>query len=105
MSAVTKTPDSEGHRLADYTNSPPGSKLPLRFAMKVRLRIKNAGTLYEAVHEITDAGTFGRAFADVWIHMHNRRLQKATSIGALMEVLNEDVIEELNGASIVFEKL
>jgi hypothetical protein len=34
-----------------------------------------------------------------------RRLQKATSIGALMGILNEDVLEELNGAQIGFEKL
>jgi hypothetical protein len=73
--------------------------------MKVKLRIRKGATLYEAVHTITDAESFGRAFADVWVQLHNRRLQKATSIGALMEVLNEDVVEELNGAEIRLEKL
>ena len=83
----------------------PSSKLPLRFTMKVKLRIRKGSTLYEAVHTITDADSFGRAFADVWIQLHNRRLQKATSIGALMETLNEGVVEELNGAHISLDKV
>jgi hypothetical protein len=74
--------------------------------MKVKLRIgKKGAPLYEGVHEITDADDFGRAFADVWAQLQDRRLQKTTSIGALMEILNEDVVEELNGAQIAFEKL
>jgi hypothetical protein len=73
--------------------------------MKVKLRIRKGATLYEAVHTIIDAESFGRAFADVWVQLHNRRLQKATSIGALMEVLNESVVEELNGAHISLDKV
>ena len=74
--------------------------------MKVKLSIcKKGATLYEGVHEITDAEGFGRAFAGVWAQLPNRRLQKTTSIGALMEILNEDVVEELSGAQIGFEKL
>jgi hypothetical protein len=74
--------------------------------MKVKLSIRKKGaTLYEGVHEITDAEGFGQAFADVWAQLNDRRLQKTTSIGALMEVLNEDVVEELNGAQIDFEQL
>jgi hypothetical protein len=37
--------------------------------------------------------------------MPDRRLQKTTSIGALMEILNEDVVEELNGSNLRFERL
>ena len=74
--------------------------------MKVKLSIRKKGaTLYEEVHEITGAEDFGRAFADVWAQLQDRRLQKTTSIGALMEILNEDVAEELNGSQIGFEKL
>jgi hypothetical protein len=74
--------------------------------MKVKLNIRNEGaTLYEGLHEITDAQSFGRAFGDAWAQLQDRRLQKTTSIGALMESLNEDVIEELNGAHIGLEKL
>ena len=74
--------------------------------MKVKLSIRKKGaTLYEGVHDITGAEDFGRAFTDVWTQLQDRRLQKTTSIGALMEVLNEDLIEELNGAQIDFEQL
>jgi hypothetical protein len=74
--------------------------------MKVKLSIRKKGaTLYEGVHRIADAEDFGRAFADVWTQLQDRRLQKTTSIGALMEVLNEDVVEELDGAQIGFEML
>jgi hypothetical protein len=72
--------------------------------MKVKVRIRKEATLYEAVHTINDADSFGRAFADVWVQLHNRRLQQATSIGALMEVLNESVVEELNGAHISLDR-
>jgi hypothetical protein len=74
--------------------------------MKIKLVIRKKGiALYEGVHEITDAESFGRAFADVWAQLQDRRLQKTTSIGALMEVLNEDVVEELDGAEIGLEKV
>jgi hypothetical protein len=75
--------------------------------MKIKLviRKKKGGTLYQGVHEITDAESFGRAFADVWAQVHNRQLQKATSIGALMDALNDDVLDELDGAQIDLEKV
>jgi len=74
--------------------------------MNIKLRITKRGTtLYEGLHDITDADSFGRAFADVWTQTQARRLQQTTSIGALMEILNEDVVEELNPAHIGFEKL
>jgi hypothetical protein len=74
--------------------------------MKVKLSIRSKqATLYERVQDIADAEEFGRAFADIWAELQDRRLQKTTSIGALMEVLNEDVVEELNGATIGIEKM
>lgn len=74
--------------------------------MKVKLSVRKKGaTLYEGIHEITDAEHFGRAFADMWAQLQDRRLQNTTSIGALMETLNEDVVEEFNGAHIGFETL
>jgi hypothetical protein len=74
--------------------------------MKIKLIISRKGVaLYEGVHEITDSESFGRAFADVWAQLQDRRLQKTTSIGALMEVLNEDVLEELDGAQIGLVKV
>jgi hypothetical protein len=74
--------------------------------MKVKLSIrKNGANLYEGAHEITDAESLGRAFADVWAQLQDQRLQRTTSIGALMEVLNDDMVDELNGAQIGLEKL
>ena len=74
--------------------------------MKIKLTIGRKGAvLYEGIHEITDSEGFGRAFADVWAQLQDRRLQKTTSIGALMEVLNDDMLEELNGAQIGLEKV
>ncbi|HEX5997969.1 MAG TPA: hypothetical protein VFZ16_01025 [Hyphomicrobiaceae bacterium] len=73
--------------------------------MKRKLRISKEGAvLYEGVHEVFDAETFGRAFAEMWRQMQDRRLQRTTSIGALMEVLNEELVDELNGAQIGLEK-
>jgi hypothetical protein len=74
--------------------------------MRLKLSItKNGAVLCESVHQVVDAESFGRAFALVWTQMQDRRLQKTTSIGALMEVLNEDLVGELNGATISLEKL
>lgn len=74
--------------------------------MKIRLIIRKKGTaLYEGVHEITDAESFGRAFTEAWAQLQDRRLQETPSIGALMETLNEDVIEQLDGAQLVLEKV
>ena len=75
--------------------------------MKLRLIIrgKNGTALYEGAHEIVDAESFGRAFADVWARMHERQLQKSTSIGALMEAFNEGVLEDLEGAETGLQKV
>lgn len=74
--------------------------------MKIKLVIRKRGTtLYEGIHEVTDAESFGAAFAAAWAQIEDRRLQKTTSIGQLMEMLNEDVIEEVNGAQIHIEKI
>jgi hypothetical protein len=76
------------------------------WAMKIKLVIrKKKVALYEGEHEITDAESFGRAFADVWAQLQERRLQETTSIGALMEVLNEDMIGEVDGAEIGLKKI
>jgi hypothetical protein len=74
--------------------------------MKLKLVVtrKDGHPLYEGVHEIVDAESFGGAFTDVWALVHDRQLQKSTSIGALMETLSEGVLEELDGAVIGLRK-
>jgi hypothetical protein len=73
--------------------------------MKLIIRKRTGGVLYQGVHEVIDAESFGRAFVDVWAQVQDQRLQKTTSIGDLMDVLNDDVIEELNGAFIDIARL
>ncbi len=74
--------------------------------MKIKLVIRKKGiVLYDGIHEITDAESFGGAFACVWAHLEDQRMQKSTSIGELMEVMTESMLEELNGAEILIDKV
>jgi hypothetical protein len=73
--------------------------------MKIRLRINKAGTLlYEGAYTVSDAESFGRACADAWTHLREQRLAKATSVGALYENLNEQLLDDLQGAEISLSK-
>ena len=78
--------------------------------MKTRLRIsRNGAALYEAVCDVSDADSFGRAWAEVWRKLEGRQIAEEPSIGALMEdlgsnVLDENVLAELNGAQISLER-
>lgn len=73
--------------------------------MKITLRIAHAdGLLYEGVHEVRDAETFGAACAAAWDRLRTQRLDKTTSIGALYDVLNDNVLDLLQGAKITLDK-
>jgi hypothetical protein len=73
--------------------------------MKVKLRIKKDGTLlYAATHDVADADSFGRACADAWSKLRQQQLDQETSIGALMEHLDGNVLDQLNGAHISLER-
>lgn len=73
--------------------------------MKVKLSIaKNGTTLYESVYDVIDEESFAAAFADVWREMHRRRLAATTSVGELMEIINDELIDELSGAQIKLER-
>jgi hypothetical protein len=74
--------------------------------MQVRLRIsKDRATLYEAGYDISDAASFSAACADAWAKLRERRLAQATSIGALMEELDDNVLDQLSGAQISLQKV
>jgi hypothetical protein len=74
--------------------------------LRVKLIVRKEGTaLYENIHEIVDAESFGRAFTRVWTQLQNEKLQETTSIGELMEVMNNDLIETLDGTEIQFEMI
>jgi hypothetical protein len=73
--------------------------------LKIKLRITKAdAVLYEGVHDIQDAESFGKAFVEVWEHLRTQRLEKATSIGALYDVLNDNVLDLLQGSDINLDK-
>jgi hypothetical protein len=73
--------------------------------LKIKLRVTKAdAVLYEAVHDIQDAESFGAACREVWEHLRSQRLEKATSIGALYDVLNDNVLDQLLGAKIYLDK-
>jgi hypothetical protein len=74
--------------------------------MKVRLTIRKAGaTLYEANREIVDARSFGEAFASVWTEMREKRLDRTTSVGDLMDAMGESELNELDGSEFVIRKI
>jgi hypothetical protein len=74
--------------------------------MKVRLKIEKGDmVLFEQAYEICDAETFGRACSHAWAQMRERRLARATSIGALFEELDNQVLGELDGANLRLSKV
>jgi hypothetical protein len=74
--------------------------------MKINLQLRKGNVLlYEGVHDVTDADSFGRAFAQVWTSVHDDRLCQTTSIGQLMELVPDETIAEINGAELILTKL
>ena len=73
--------------------------------MKVRLKLtKDGRPLYSAVLDVSDSDGFGRACASAWEKIKQDRMAKETSVGAVMEHLRDDVIDQLNGAHISLER-
>jgi hypothetical protein len=69
--------------------------------MKIKLRLhKDKSTLHEGIYEVSDAESFGRACADAWAQIREKRLASASSIGALFDALNDQMLDELHGAEI-----
>jgi hypothetical protein len=57
------------------------------------------------VYEIGDAEAFGRACSHAWAQMREQRLARATSIGALFEELDDQVLGDLDGANLRFSRV
>jgi hypothetical protein len=74
--------------------------------MNVKLRIhKNGTALYEGAYDICDAESFGSACAHAWTQLREQRLAKTTSIGALYEALDDELLDGLLGADISLSKI
>jgi hypothetical protein len=73
--------------------------------MKVELRITKDGvSVYSGRYDIADAESFGLACADAWASLRRRQMENESSIGALMEHLDNNVLDQLNGATITLAK-
>lgn len=73
--------------------------------MKMELRIgRHGSSLFKGTYDVTDAESFGRACADAWTQIRTKRLDEASSVGALMDLLNQNVLEELQDAEITLRK-
>jgi hypothetical protein len=69
--------------------------------MKMRLAIRRGeATLYDGVHDVSDADSFGRAFTQAWNHLQEKDFEKATSVGALFDSMEERLLDRLLGADI-----
>jgi hypothetical protein len=53
---------------------------------------------------VVDAESFGAACADAWAKLREQKFQRATSIGALYDTLDEHLIDVLQGAEISFAR-
>jgi len=74
--------------------------------MKVKLEVIKAGKrLHQGNYEIDDKTSFGAACAEAWSDIREQCMARATSIGDLMETMNENVIAEFSGAEIRLTKL
>ena len=73
--------------------------------MKVRLRLhKDGKVLQEGVYDVSDAQSFGVACAQVWKQVLESKFLNASSIGALYEMMDERLLDELYGATISLSK-
>ncbi|MGA7390442.1 MAG: hypothetical protein WBW99_21290 [Pseudolabrys sp.] len=74
--------------------------------MKAQLRItKNGAELYSGVHNIKDSESFGSACAEAWQQVQRTQLNRETSIGAVLEHVNDSIVDRLDGASISVTKV
>jgi hypothetical protein len=74
--------------------------------MKVRLSIAKSGVLlHEAERDVSDARSFGEAFASVWSEMRQRRLGRTANVGAFMDAISESELDELDGTAFTVRKM
>jgi hypothetical protein len=65
--------------------------------MKATLRVtKSDSLLYEGIHDIANAESFGSACSNAWNSVVSRKFSNASSIGALQESLGENMLRELD---------
>jgi hypothetical protein len=74
--------------------------------MKVKLQIAKDGTsFFTGTYEIEDAQSFGEACSDAWQQLQCSQLDRETSIGAVMEHVNDSILDQLDGSTIAVTKV
>jgi hypothetical protein len=84
-----------------------GRKMAARMEEKMSFKlqvVKDDTLIYERDCDIADATSFGHAFADLWGQLKQKQFDRESSIGALMEHLDDQVIDQLDGAQIRLRK-
>ena len=73
--------------------------------MRIKLQIAKDGTsLYAGAYDIKDAQSFGKACSGAWQQLQQAQLNRETSIGAVMEHVNDSVLDQLDGSSITITR-
>jgi hypothetical protein len=66
--------------------------------------VKDDTLIYQRNYDVADATSFRHAFADLWVQLRQKQFDRESSIGALMEHLDDQVIDQLDGAQIRLRK-
>ena len=73
--------------------------------MKLMLTLTKKGQILgKQARDVVDAASFAAACADIWTDLERRALEQATSVGEFMEHVNEAVADQIDGASLLFER-
>ncbi|MBZ0147577.1 MAG: hypothetical protein K8F62_08570 [Pseudorhodoplanes sp.] len=73
--------------------------------MKTRLRIRKDGQpVYEGIHDISDADTFGAACSSAWSTLREQKFAQASSIGALIDTFDQRILDEMLETEITLSK-
>jgi hypothetical protein len=76
-----------------------------RLRMKISLEIAKRGrVLHRGDYDVSDAQSLGSAVAAAWTDMHNRSLERTTSIGELMEALSDFSASDDDGVTFGLSK-
>jgi hypothetical protein len=65
---------------------------------------KGDALLHEGQYEVSDADSFGIACAQLWKQVTESRLLKASSVGALYDVFDERLLDEMCDTTITVSR-
>jgi hypothetical protein len=72
--------------------------------VQLKLSVTRRGTpIFAATYQVSDAGSFGAACSDIWEKLNERKIAKASSIGALYDSLEDSKAADLRGLRIELE--